>query len=209
MVYGMNLSELNCDKLFNLFCLYGNVERIKFLRSQEGSAMIQMSDAESVGRIIASLQNIKIFGLELHLVSSKQPFLHEAKASFELPDKTISYKNYSCSRNKRFANSDLSFKNRSSRHPSGVPNDVLHYFNAPPQLTEQNIYDLFDANYRPCNITVFPPKSMIFLTNFLNSNSFSISDDRSSSGLLYYQSAQQATEALIRYNHTLIENNGK
>ena len=28
MVYGINLEKMNCDKLFNLFCLYGNVVKV-------------------------------------------------------------------------------------------------------------------------------------------------------------------------------------
>ena len=28
MVYGINLERMNCDKLFNLFCLYGNVVKV-------------------------------------------------------------------------------------------------------------------------------------------------------------------------------------
>jgi len=28
MVYGLNPEKMNCQKLFNLFCLYGNVVRV-------------------------------------------------------------------------------------------------------------------------------------------------------------------------------------
>lgn len=28
MVYGLNVQKINCQKLFNLFCLYGNVLRV-------------------------------------------------------------------------------------------------------------------------------------------------------------------------------------
>lgn len=28
MVYGLNSDQINCDRLFNLFCLYGNVVRV-------------------------------------------------------------------------------------------------------------------------------------------------------------------------------------
>lgn len=30
MVYGLDTKKLNCDKLFNLFCLYGNVARVSW-----------------------------------------------------------------------------------------------------------------------------------------------------------------------------------
>ena len=28
MVYGLNPEKMNCDRLFNLFCLYGNVIKV-------------------------------------------------------------------------------------------------------------------------------------------------------------------------------------
>lgn len=28
MVYGLEPSKMNCDKVFNVFCLYGNVEKV-------------------------------------------------------------------------------------------------------------------------------------------------------------------------------------
>ena len=41
-VYGLNLEKLNCDKLFNLLCLYGNVLKIKFLKTKSNTAMAQV-----------------------------------------------------------------------------------------------------------------------------------------------------------------------
>ncbi|XP_065073026.1 transient receptor potential cation channel protein painless-like [Ochlerotatus camptorhynchus] len=40
MVYGLDYNTANTDKLFNLSFLYGNVVRIKFLKTKEGAAMI-------------------------------------------------------------------------------------------------------------------------------------------------------------------------
>ena len=36
---------LNCDHVFNIVCLYGDVVRIKVLISAEGTAMVQMADS--------------------------------------------------------------------------------------------------------------------------------------------------------------------
>ena len=46
MFYGMNGDMMNCDRLFNLVCLYGNVVRIKFLKSKDGAAMVQVRTRE-------------------------------------------------------------------------------------------------------------------------------------------------------------------
>ncbi len=42
MVYGLNMDKVNCIKLFNLFCLYGNVVRV--------SATLIISYLENIGR---------------------------------------------------------------------------------------------------------------------------------------------------------------
>ena len=49
MVYGLNMEKINCERLFNLFCLYGNVVRVgnflirtSGLRSLFGSYKVQI-----------------------------------------------------------------------------------------------------------------------------------------------------------------------
>ena len=35
MVYGLNPERMNCDRLFNLFCLYGNVIKVSIICSTD------------------------------------------------------------------------------------------------------------------------------------------------------------------------------
>ena len=60
MVYGLDATTSNTDRLFNLVCLYGNVARIKFLKTKEGTAMVQMGDSVAVERCVQHLNNIPI-----------------------------------------------------------------------------------------------------------------------------------------------------
>jgi heterogeneous nuclear ribonucleoprotein L len=82
MVYGLDQTTSNTDKLFNLVCLYGecssgdkevfsgsimkilnflgNVARIKFLKTKEGTAMVQMGEPVAVERCVQHLNNIPI-----------------------------------------------------------------------------------------------------------------------------------------------------
>jgi len=89
MVYGLNHDKMNSEKLFNLLCLYGNVVRVKFLKSKEGCAMVQMGDATSVERCITLLNNTQFFGKKMQLSYSKQAFLNDVQQPFELFDGTI------------------------------------------------------------------------------------------------------------------------
>ncbi|XP_023931732.1 heterogeneous nuclear ribonucleoprotein L-like, partial [Lingula anatina] len=67
MVYGLNSEKMNCDRIFNLFCLYGNVVRVKFLKSKDGAAMVQMGDASTVSSAIQNLNNTFFFENKLQL----------------------------------------------------------------------------------------------------------------------------------------------
>ncbi|KAL1791557.1 heteroproteinous nuclear ribonucleoprotein L isoform X3, partial [Sigmodon hispidus] len=48
MVSGLDQSKMNCDRVFNVFCLYGNVEKVKFMKSKLVATMVEMADAYAV-----------------------------------------------------------------------------------------------------------------------------------------------------------------
>ncbi|XP_041254196.1 heterogeneous nuclear ribonucleoprotein L-like [Onychostruthus taczanowskii] len=57
--------------------------------------------------------------------------------SYGLEDGSCSYKDFSGSRNNRFSTPEQAAKNR-IQHPS----NVLHFFNAPLDVTEDNFYEV-------------------------------------------------------------------
>lgn len=52
-------------RLFNLFCLYGDVGPIKFLRSKEGAAMVELHSAVNANVALANLSMISFCGNQL------------------------------------------------------------------------------------------------------------------------------------------------
>lgn len=183
MVYGLQPERLNCDRLFNLFCLYGNVVRVKFLRTKEGCAMVQMGDAPSVDRCVSSLNRITLFGSDLQISYSKQPFLHDVVQPFVLSDGSPSFKDFTNNKNNRFNNPEVASKNRIL-----PPSQILHFFNAPHGISEDELMHLFkhNAGYEPVSVKIFTPKSE-------NSKSFS--------GLAVFRDATEASETLVQCNH--------
>lgn len=110
--------------------------QIKFLKSKEGTAMVQMGDSVAVERCVQNLNNVAV-GLtgaappltthhqnntnedssnvkehKLQLAFSKQPFLSEVTNPYPLPDKSPSYKEYITNKNNRFMNPAMASKNR-------------------------------------------------------------------------------------------------
>lgn len=190
MVYGMNMEKMNCDRLFNLLCLYGNVIRIKFLMKKEGAAMVEMDDLAAVERAMNNMNRLTFFGNEMTAGKSKQPSVQEVSNPHTLTDGTSSYKDYSRSRNNRYTNMKHADKNRVQK-----PGKVLHYFNAPPEMDESDLKELFEGLgvLAPTVVKKLPPKS-----------------ERSSLGLMMWDNLSDATEALVVANHYEVKNpNGR
>lgn len=157
MVYGLQ-PELNCDRLFNLFCLYGNVVRIKFLRTKEGCAMVQMGDVLAVDRCVSSLNKVILFRSEVQIAYSKQAFLQDVVQPFILPDGSPSFKDFMGDKNNRFKNPELASKNRIL-----PPSPVLHFFNAPIGIAENELSNMFEqfSGHEPISVKIFTPKGKI------------------------------------------------
>uniref|UniRef100_A0A8C8CF43 RRM domain-containing protein n=1 Tax=Oncorhynchus tshawytscha TaxID=74940 RepID=A0A8C8CF43_ONCTS len=187
MVYGLEPAKMNADKVFNVFCLYGNVERVKFMKSKPGAAMVEMGDCYAVDRAITHLNNNFLFGQKLSVCVSKQQAIMPGQ-SYELEDGSTSFKDFHGSRNNRFTSPEQAAKNR-IQHPS----NVLHFFNAQPDSSVEIFTQICeDVGVKaPANIKLFTGKSP---------------GERSSSGLLEWESINDAMEALSMINHYQMKN---
>uniref|UniRef100_A0A3P8Q0G3 RRM domain-containing protein n=1 Tax=Astatotilapia calliptera TaxID=8154 RepID=A0A3P8Q0G3_ASTCA len=186
MVYGLDPVKMNADRVFNIFCLYGNVERVKFMKSKPGAAMVEMGDCYAVDRAITHLNNNFLFGQKLNVCVSKQQAIVPGQC-YELEDGTSSFKEFHGSRNNRFTSPEQAAKNR-IQHPS----NVLHFFNAQPEATPEIFSQICDeiGVKAPVNVKMFTGKST----------------DRSASGLLEWESINDAMEALAMINHYQMKN---
>ncbi|XP_032811644.1 heterogeneous nuclear ribonucleoprotein L-like isoform X3 [Petromyzon marinus] len=185
MVYNMNPSVMNCSRLFNLVCLYGNVEKIKFLKSKPGVGMIQMADAASVDRAVANLNTAQLFGQKLSLSVSKQQEIVAGQA-FELEDGSDSFRDFVGSRHNRFSTHEQASKNRIL-----PPSAILHFYSAPPEFSEQAFIQICEETgvKKPNAFKLFSSKS-----------------ERTSSGLAEWDNKNDATEVVAVVNHHQLKN---
>ncbi|KAL3066432.1 hypothetical protein OYC64_016396 [Pagothenia borchgrevinki] len=180
MVSGLHPAKMNCSHIFNIFCLYGNVEKVKFMKSVAGTALVEMGDEYAVDRAVTHLNTIKVFGKKLNVCVSKQQAVIPSQV-FELTDGSSSYQDFSLTRNNRFSSS------QSSRNIIQPPAAVLHFYNAPPTLTQHQLHKLCTEH----NVPIF--------------TKFKIFDAKPSSktlsGLLEFDNKTEAVEALTVLNH--------
>lgn len=127
---------------------------------------------------------------------------------YDLPDGTPSFKSYVNSKNNRFLNPDMASKNRLQ-----PPCKVLHFYNTPPGLTEEDLRKVFEENGTafPAEVRLLQNKSAcwiyccIFLSSFIcliiRFCFFFNQGEKSSSGHLEFSTLQEAVEALVICNH--------
>ncbi|KAK4473538.1 hypothetical protein MN116_002897 [Schistosoma mekongi] len=185
MLYNIDINKMNCDRIFNILCIYGNVIRVKFLRTKEGSAMVEMGDGDSATRVIRNLSGVSFMGNQLMIRNSKQDVILDVSSPFQLPDGSPSFKDFSKDRNNRYTTSIMAKKNRV--HP---PSRTLHYWNAPPKISNNSLLELV----RKCGAS--DPQH---IEQFLKTS------DKSSSGFLKWATDAEAFEALALCNHQLLK----
>ncbi|KAL1765534.1 heteroproteinous nuclear ribonucleoprotein L isoform X3 [Sigmodon hispidus] len=122
---------------------------------------------------------------KMNVCVSKQPAIMPGQ-SYVLEDDSCSYKDFRESRNNCFSTPELAAKNL-IQHPS----NVLHFFNAPLEVTEENLVKICDelGVKQPTSVKVFSGKSQ-----------------HCSLGLLELDSKREALKTLIFLNHYQMKN---
>ncbi|CAJ0603533.1 unnamed protein product [Cylicocyclus nassatus] len=182
MVYGIEQEKINCEMLFNLFCQYGNVLRIRFMATKKDTAMAELGTPMAVTHVLKFLQGVSLFGLTLQLKPSIQTCVRDVHDPFDMPDGSPSFRDYSMSALQRFSTPDAAARNRLI-----FPTNMLHWYNAPVNMDEAKIRQLFAEKNAP------EPKSVTVFTG---------RSERSSSGTVEMETIEQANEALALVNHT-------
>ncbi|XP_046899752.1 heterogeneous nuclear ribonucleoprotein L-like [Hypomesus transpacificus] len=181
MVSGLHAAKMNCTRIFNLFCLYGNIEKVKFMKSVPGTALVEMGDEYAVDRAITHLNSIKVFTKRLNVCVSKQHAVIPSQV-FELEDGSSSYKDFAMTRNNRFSSAGQASKNIIQ-----PPAAVLHFYNVPPCVTQDQLQRLCTEHDVPAFIKfkVFDAKP----------------SSKTISGLLEFDNKTHAVEVLTVLNH--------
>ncbi|OCT79834.1 heterogeneous nuclear ribonucleoprotein L-like [Xenopus laevis] len=181
MVSGLHQEKMNCSRVFNLFCLYGNIEKVKFMKTIPGTALVEMGDEYAVERAVTHLNNVKIFGKRLNVCVSKQHSVVPSQI-FELEDGTSSYKDFAMSKNNRFTSAGQASKNIIQ-----PPSCVLHYYNVPLSVEEEMFQKLCEDHD---------------VSTFIKFKVFDAKpSSKTLSGLLEWESKTEAVEALTVLNH--------
>ncbi|CAF4234149.1 unnamed protein product [Rotaria sp. Silwood2] len=186
-VEGLSSPSWNCERLFNLLCLYGNVTRVR-------GAMVQMNHCENLRQHLKSLNSTFIFGQTFIIVPSRQIEIQPMTRPFPLENGEPSYMEFDNNRNNRYLTSDQAIKNRPV-----APSHVLYYFNTPPNMVEVDIVRFFEdvGAKRPVKVKNFPPRKESHHERNRRGNS----QPKGVTGLAEFRTITDACECLILANN--------
>ncbi|KAK6053750.1 hnRNP-L/PTB/hephaestus splicing factor family protein [Cooperia oncophora] len=185
MIYGVDREKLNCEKLFSLLCQYGNVLRIRFMGKKRDTAMAELGTPTAVANVIKYLQGVTLFGLKLEMKTSIQNVVRDVMGRDDLPDGSPSFRDFSMLSLQRFSTPEVAARNRLT-----VPTKVLHWYNAPADMTEEKI--------RQASVSSRNAPELKSVTVFLGKTG------KSSAGIVELETIEQANEALVLVNHTRV-----
>lgn len=187
MAYGLDSEKWDPLKVFNLLCLYGNVNKVFFMKNKEGTAMIEMSDPIFADNVTRFVGEMNLLGNTVKFNHSKKHVrLTQIPIEYDLPNGSSSIRNFYQEKNmNRFVREDQARKNRMM-----YPTKVLHFFNA-DRIADNELMQLFadQGAPEPTNIKWQDPKE---------------GSRGGLSGLLYFESAVDAANALVLMNHSNI-----
>ncbi|XP_025407621.1 heterogeneous nuclear ribonucleoprotein L-like [Sipha flava] len=188
LVHGLE-GDINCDKVFNMFCLYGNVTAVKILK--KGQVLVELNDVEAAKRCVTHLHLMPLDQQKkLKVKYSNFSYIRDQKKAVRLSDGTPTQKYYDTSKLNRF-----SYKKKFvNERRIAAPSKILHFFNTPLDISGSQIRRAV-INALSCkdavrSITILPQKQ---------------SGAKCSTGLLELKSVDQAAKVILLLNHTQLE----
>lgn len=140
LVSALNPDRMDEDKLFNLFSLYGNIVRIKLLRSKPDHALVQMGDGFQAELAVNFLKGAMVFGKRLDVNFSKYPNITAGADSHEYQNSNLNRFNRNAAKNYRYCCS---------------PTKMIHVSTLPQEITEEDIIAHLDEHGPIVSIKVF------------------------------------------------------
>jgi len=135
LVSNMEETQTDCDHLFTLFGVYGDVQRVKILFNKKDTALVQMAEPQQAMLAMNHLDKIKLWGKQIRVMPSKHTNVQLPKEGQPDAGLTKDYSNSSLHRFKKPGS-----KNYSNIYP---PSATLHLSNIPSTVEEQDLKTAF------------------------------------------------------------------
>eukprot|EP01147_Barroeca_monosierra_P006848 gene6849-9516_t len=188
MVYHINKGSMNCEKLFNLFCIYGNPTKIKILISKEGMAMAQFESLEQSKTILDMLDGSEVQGQRMELGYSRNQDITDTPSEVKLPNGQPAMVSFEDGKLFRF---------QGTQPETGMsllrPTPIVKFYDLPEEFSRDHVMKILGLYAAPSPMEIILEKE----------------DNGKPCGYLKYRYASQATDAIIVCNNVSIPNVSK
>lgn len=137
LVSNLDEDQTECDHLFTLFGVYGDVQRVKILFNKKDTALVQMAEPQQALVAMNHLDKVKLWHKQIRVMPSKHTSVQLPKEG--QPDAGLT---------KDFTNSSLHrFKKPGSKNYSNIypPGPTLHLSNIPSSVEEDELKGAFNS----------------------------------------------------------------
>lgn len=133
--------EIDPDKLFTLFGVYGDVMRVKILYQKRDTALIQFADPHQAHLAMSYLSHLQFYGKEISISPSRHLEINMPPPGTSEDENIVLTKDFSGVSYHRF-------KNRESRNYKNIhpPARVLHVSRLHENATEEELRELFGGD---------------------------------------------------------------
>ncbi|KAG0502348.1 hypothetical protein HPP92_002420 [Vanilla planifolia] len=140
LVSNLNPDKFDEDKLFNLFSMYGNIVRIKFLHNKPDHALIEMEDGFQAELAVHFLKGALLFGKKLEVNYSKYSNITPAPDAHEYGGSSLNRFNRNAVKNYRHC---------------CAPTKMIHISTLPQEITEDELVSHLDEHGTIMNTKIF------------------------------------------------------
>merc|ERR1719229_1770320 len=149
MITNLNEDEIDCDKIFTLCGVFGDVQRVKISYHKRDTAFVQLANHRQAKHVVTSLNRMQLYGKMIHVNLSRMTRVKLPKDSpnsaMMFPDAKFLTKDYTNCKKHRYAKRGTGGI-KYSPLSIGQPSHILHIANLPIQSEAKDLQQFLCGN---------------------------------------------------------------
>merc|ERR1719464_1938265 len=149
MITNLNEDEIDCDKIFTLCGVFGDVQRVKISYHKRDTAFVQLANHRQAKHVVTSLNRMQLYGKMIHVNLSRMTRVKLPKDSpnsaMMFPDAKFLTKDYTNCKKHRYAKRGTGGI-KYSPLSIGQPSHILHIANLPIQSGAKDLQEYLSGN---------------------------------------------------------------
>merc|ERR1719244_426264 len=149
MITNLNEDEIDCDKIFTLCGVFGDVQRVKISYHKRDTAFVQLANHRQAKHVVTSLNRMQLYGKMIHVNLSRMTRVKLPKDSpnsaMMFPDAKFLTKDYTNCKRHRYSKKGAGGI-KYSPLSIGQPSHILHIANLPIQSEAKDLQQFLCGN---------------------------------------------------------------